>query len=196
MSSFKITISFLDASEETLTIESTNTDHYQTIIDYIEEKRGHKNIDLVDEDGDEFVEGDETERDITLVCIIKNTCVCCSDSPDRLYDEKCAECWISDNADSLMDVEEYDDYTDYSLGVVNYRESITLKYRVYFDEDGEQDRVEKVWNRMWNGNCKDDIEKVEGVLMVGSYDRLIMSSELPEDAGDDIMGELTTIYKC
>ena len=196
MTSFNITITFLDSSEETLTIESTNKDHYQTIIDYIEEKRGHTHIDLLDEEGEEFVECDKTERDITLMCIIKNTCKHCNDLQDRLYDEMCGECWLSDNSCTLMDVEENDDYTDYSLGVVNYRDSITMRYRVYFNEYGEQDRVQKVWNRMWYENSKEDIEKVEGVLMVGAYDRLIMSSELPEDAGEDITDELTTIYKC
>ena len=197
MTSFKITITFLDSSEESLIINE-NQDHYKTITDYIEEKRGHSNIDLIDEEGQPLEDGDEIDSDKIFVCIIKTTCECCNEPKDRLYDDKCGECWLCDNGDTLLgDLEECDDYIDYSLGVVNYRESLTLKYRVYFDEYGEQVRVEKRWNRMFSGREQnDDIEKVDGVLMVGEDDKLIMSSDLPNDAGDDIMDNLTKLFRC
>jgi hypothetical protein len=193
---YNVTIQFLDSSEESLVIDSTNQDHYQTIVEYIMEKRGHKHFVLCDDEGEEFIEGDETERDITLSCIIQNNCDCCDDSPDRLYDEKCAECWLSQESHTISNIDHCSQYSDYSLGVVNYRESTTLKYRVYFNEDGEQERVEKRWNRIWfNSRQEDDIEKVDGELMVGEYDSVIVSSELPEDVGEDILDRLTTIYR-
>ena len=178
-STFKITIQFLDSSEEVFEYPtSLIVPVYQQLVEDIEERLGIYDLTFIDsEDGE--VEN-ISHQTATFTCIIdKPKCRSCGDEDiEIIKNGYCKECYIEHICGTCFTTETPRLYRDYIMCASTYEER--WRYRVFFDNDyGEQEEVIIIDADGTEHSCDDDR------LLSGEYDRLVLSSDIPDEIRDE-----------
>lgn len=186
---YTITINFMDSSTESLVI--TSNDHYDKIVNYITTTRGIQAMDLIDEEGNEILDDVIITKDTTLECIVKDLrCDYCKTKIEKAYDKCCVGCYLSNNCESILDVENNGGSILFNCGIIDYKIGDSLYYDVHFGCDGEIECIYKII-RPYNSNDImrqrwQQLDEIDGTIYFnGEWGQLILSGDLPDGIMED-----------
>ena len=194
---YTITINFMDSSTESLIVSSNDgksillCDHYDKIVNHITTTRGIQAMDLIDEEGNEILDDVIITKDTTLHCFVKDLrCDYCDTKIEKAYEKACVGCYLSNNCESILDVENNGGNILFNCGIIDYKSGDSLDYDVHFGGDGEIECIFKII-RPYNSNDImrqrwQQLDHIDGTIYFnGEWGQLIYSGDLPDGIMED-----------